>query len=61
LPETEIDVDTEVIPDAGLDGAEVDRVVETSSEVVEIGIEGGGGEAAVEGGGEIIAAALEGV
>jgi hypothetical protein len=63
LPDgTAIDVDTEVIPDAGLDGAEVDRVVETSGQAVEIAIEGGGeaGTVLVDTGGEVVEIAIQG-
>jgi hypothetical protein len=63
LPDgTEIDVDAEVIPDAGLDGAEVDRVVETSSQAVELAVDGSGeaGTVLVDTGGEVVEIAIEG-
>jgi hypothetical protein len=63
LPDgTELDVDTQVLPNANLGGAEVDQVVETGGEVVEVAVEGGGeaGTVLVDTGGEVVEVAVEG-
>jgi len=63
LPDgTELDVDSEVLPNADLGGAEVDRVVETGGEAVEIAVEGTGeaGTVLIDTGSEVVGVAVEG-
>lgn len=62
LPDgSELAVDTDVIPDAGLDSEEVDATVETGEEVVEIAVEGTAeaGTVLVDTGGEVVAVVVE--
>lgn len=63
LPDgTDLAVDAEVLPGADLEAAEVDRVVETGGEAVEIAVEGTGkaGTVLVDTGGEVVEVAVEG-
>ncbi len=63
LPDgTDLDIDTEVLPDAGLNGEEIDQVVETGGEAVEVAVEGTGeaGKVFVDTGSEVIEVAVEG-